>query len=295
MGKYIVTGATGYIGTNIVKRLVDNGEEVYIIVRETSNLELLESIKDRVNIFIFDGNIQGLIEYFKPLKDAITIHLASLFIAEHSTDKVNDLIDSNIRFGSQLLEAMKEAGINKFINTGTSWQHYNNSEYNPVCLYAATKEAYEKIIVYYHEAYNIRNVTIELFDSYGPNDNRPKLLNLLTKYSVENKELAMSPGEQMLDLVYIDDIVDGYILASNMLEEGKIGNGEKFVLSSGCRITLKKLVEVFSEITNKKVKISWGMREYRKREVMIPWEKGKILPGWKPKISLKEGIVKSFK
>ena len=59
MGKYIVTGATGYIGTNIVKRLVDNGEEVYIIVRETSNLELLESIKDRVNIFIFDGNIQG--------------------------------------------------------------------------------------------------------------------------------------------------------------------------------------------------------------------------------------------
>ncbi len=294
MGKYIVTGATGYIGSNIVKRLIENDEEVYIIVRENSSFELLENIKNRIRICVFDDNIDRLIEYFKPLKDAIVIHLASLFVAEHTKEKVELLINSNIKFGTQLLESMKEAGITKLINTGTSWQHYNDSQYSPVCLYAATKEAFEKIITYYDEVHNIRNITIELFDSYGPNDNRPKLLNLLTKYSEMNKELSMSPGEQMLDLVYIDDIVDGYILASEMLRKGKVNNLGKFVLSSGFKISLKQLVKLFTEVTNKDVNIQWGQRPYRNREVMIPWSNGVILPDWKPKVSLIDGLRKSF-
>jgi nucleoside-diphosphate-sugar epimerase len=294
VGKYIVTGATGYIGSNIVKRLIENDEEVYIIVRENSSFELLENIKNRIRICVFDDNIDRLIEYFKPLKDAIVIHLASLFVAEHTKEKVELLINSNIKFGTQLLESMKEAGITKLINTGTSWQHYNDSQYSPVCLYAATKEAFEKIITYYDEVHNIRNITIELFDSYGPNDNRPKLLNLLTKYSEMNKELSMSPGEQMLDLVYIDDIVDGYILASEMLRKGKVNNLGKFVLSSGFKISLKQLVKLFTEVTNKDVNIQWGQRPYRNREVMIPWSNGVILPDWKPKVSLIDGLRKSF-
>lgn len=295
MNTYIITGATGYIGSNIVRSLINAGNDIHIIVRNNSNMSLLDDVKFNINIFIFNGDIESLIEYFKPLKDAIVIHLASLFIAEHKKEQVDGLIDSNIKFGVQLLEAMKEADIKYLINTGTSWQHYKNSTYSPVCLYAATKEAFEKIITYYYEVHGIKNVTLELFDSYGPGDNRPKLLNLLATYSEKDIKLNMSYGEQMLDLVYIDDIVNGYLLTINMIKEGLIGEQEKFVLSSGYRVSLKELVELYREITNKFVRVEWGARPYRNREVMIPWENGTILPNWKTHVSLVEGLIRTFK
>ncbi|MDU4659785.1 MAG: NAD(P)-dependent oxidoreductase [Clostridium butyricum] len=295
MSRYIITGATGYIGSNIVKALINNGDEVNIIVRPNSKLNILESVITKVNIFVFKGEIETLIKFFKPLNNAMVIHLGSFFIAEHKTSDLENLIDSNIKFGVQILEAMKETGIKYFINTGTSWQHYENSIYNPVCLYAATKEAFEKIIKYYYECHGIKSITLELFDTYGPDDSRPKLLNLLSEYSKESKVLNMSPGEQKLDLVYIDDVVDGYLLACDMMKKEAIGSCEKFVLSSGYRITLKELIILYEQITNHKVTIMWGERTYRNREVMTPWEHGTILPGWKIKVGLLEGLAKSFK
>ena len=90
-------------------------------------------------------------------------------------------------------------GVSKIINTGTFWQHYENREYSPTCLYAATKQAFESILHYYVEAKFLMIITLILFDSYGPSDPRPKLFSLLQEARQSEKVIAMSPGEQKID------------------------------------------------------------------------------------------------
>ena len=68
--------------------------------------------------------------------------------------------------------------------------------------------------------------------------------------------------------------------------------GKSFAVSSGNLIKLKDLAEVFEKLASCKLKIKWGQRPYREREVMTPWSDGIKIPGWSPKVSIEEGIAK---
>jgi nucleoside-diphosphate-sugar epimerase len=131
-----------------------------------------------------------------------------------------------------------------------------------------------------------------LFDSYGPGDLRPKLFSLLRKAAMENKTLLMSPGEQLIDLVYIDDIVEAYIKASSLFEGTDDVLWEEYAVTSGNFISLKEVVNIYQSVTGITFSVKWGGLPYRQNEVMRPWSKGKLLPDWKPQVSLKEGIRK---
>lgn len=266
----LVTGATGFVGSNLCKKLIEQDWNVTIICRKSSKLDNLEEIKNRINIFEYDNDLKNMIKFLKENKFEIVFHLASLFIAEHESKDVDNLLNSNIVFGTHLLEGMKESENKLLINTGTSWQHYNSEEYNPVDLYAATKEAFEKILKYYVEAEEVRCITLKLFDTYGENDTRPKLINLLNKFADEGKELDMSLGEQKLDLVYIDVVTNTFIKAYELLKNNEEIKNEVYGVSSGKQISLREIVENFERETGKKLKINWGARPYRKREVMEP-------------------------
>ncbi|MDZ5724904.1 NAD-dependent epimerase/dehydratase family protein [Acetobacterium sp. K1/6] len=97
----------------------------------------------------------------------MVVRLASLFVSEHNASDVDKLFMSNVVFGAHLLEAMKTLEVNYLINTGTNWQNYCGSEYNPVNLYAATKEAFEDIAKFYTQTTSLRMITLRLYDTYG--------------------------------------------------------------------------------------------------------------------------------
>lgn len=286
----MITGATGYIGSNLARRLVSMGEDVHIITRRNSSFLNIADIVDSVNVFVFENNIDQLACFFEKIKPDLVYHLASYFVAEHKPDDVGALIESNLKFGTYILEAMRVVGVKSFINTSTSWQHYNNSMYDPVCLYAATKEAFEKIIEYYTNVCGFRVITLELYDTYGPKDKRKKLLNLLRQYANTGSLLDMSMGQQILDILYIDDVIDAYVLASDYLSDLDFCQHKKYSLQSANRYTLKDIVDVYEKIAGVKCKINWGARPYRIREVMIPPTCVEKLPGWEAKITLEEGI-----
>lgn len=290
MNSAIVTGATGFVGSNLCKYLIENDWEVSIIARPSSDYSNINSILHEVEIFEYDGNIEKLIDYFNEKKADVVFHLASLFIAEHESSQIDKLVDSNIKFGLHILEAMKESKTELLINTGTSWQHYHTNEYNPVNLYAATKQAFESLIKYYLEAENIRAITLKLFDTYGESDTRPKLINLLHNFADENKELNMSPGEQVLDLVHVDDVVKAFVKAYEYLSSNLSVKYDEFGVASGRRVKLNELINTFEEVTNKKINVRWGGRDYRRREVMVLWDGYKTLPGWECKIKLEDGL-----
>lgn len=290
MKSIVVTGATGFVGSNLVRFLLKKNFKIYVILRTDSDIANLTDVKEEIEIFRYDNEINNLIDFITVVKPVTVFHLASNFIAEHQPHQIDSLIQSNITFGLHLLEAMKVSGVKQLINTGTSWQHYNNEDYNPVCLYAATKQAFESLIEYYVQAEGFKVITLKLFDTYGETDTRPKLINLLNKFADETIELNMSPGEQFLNLVHIDDVCEAFYVGSKLIDTEDYCGNNYFAVSSEKNYKLKEVIELFEKVSRKKIKVIWGGKPYRKREVMSVWDNGLRLPNWQPSISLEEGL-----
>lgn len=284
-----VTGGTGFIGQHLIKSLLEKGTKVHAIVREGSDTA---AIDPRATLYRYDGDIRTLTAYCTEQKIAGIVHLASLFLASHTEGDIDSLIDSNIRFGTHLLEAAKTADTRWFLNTGTFWQHFESKTYSPVNLYAATKEAFEAVARFYSETGGPVFTTLKLNDTFGPGDTRPKIFTLWDKISQSGEALGMSPGEQLIDISYIEDVISAYETMIGHLESGSAAdlNNQSFAVKAKERVTLKELAGIYQEATGRKLHITWGERPYREREVMTPWENGKPVPGWEPKFTLAEAI-----
>jgi len=285
----LVTGATGFVGGHLVRRLLREGWQVHVVSRVGSQLPNTHELSQVIS-HIHDSSTEGMVRCVEQAKPDVVFHLASLFLAQHAAKDVDSLIQSNVQFGNQLLEAMRVNKVCRIINTGTSWQHYNNKDYNPVCLYAATKQAFEAILEYYVQACGFKAITLKLFDTYGPNDARPKLFYLLKKAAESGVPLDMSLGEQLIDLVHIDDVVAAYLLAADRLQCEKVIHHEQYAVSSGELVSLKELVLLYAQVANQSISVNWGARQYREREVMLPWSAGQLLPGWSIRMRLADGL-----
>lgn len=286
--KILLTGATGFIGTNFILQLYDK-YELIALVRKSSNVN---KIKDYCKIYYYE-NFAILKKNLQEEQIDGVLHLATLYLRCHSSEDLKDLIDSNILFGVELLEILHSINFSGwFINIGTFWQFYQNLPNNPLNLYAATKTAFLNIANYYTQVAKYKFVTILLNDTYGPNDWRPKIINLWKK-SLETKEVVkMSGGKQIIDMLYIDDVINAFEKCINNFKDEKNTNNAIYALHSKERITLKQLSNIFEECVQKKLNIIWGALPYSDRENFIPFEGGEKLPNWEQKISLKEGFIK---
>jgi nucleoside-diphosphate-sugar epimerase len=289
--KVFITGASGFIGNDFVMSLLNEGTyKVGVLARKTSSHEFSQS----VTVFQYDHTIDSIIGALANYKPDVVVHLATYYSFNSSNEELGKLIDSNILFGTQLSEAMVQTGSRKLINVGTSFEHYLNQEYNPVNLYAATKFAFQKILDFYSNSGLIEIVTLKLFDTYGDHDTRKKLLWYLRECISSDTSIDLSPGDQLLDLLHIDDICAGLIVAINHIKQNIITSHEQYALSSSRLISLKQLVEIIEGVTGKELQVNWGAKSYRSREVMKPWTSFNFLPKWKSKVQLETGLVNYF-
>ena len=285
----LITGASGFAGSRLTAKFLSQGARVVAVVRATSPLQQLES-SARHPAFVVKklaSDYSNLAKILSAGKIDIVIHTSATIEGGDDEAAVHRLEQSNILFPSLLLAAMKKQGVKNFINTGTSWQNAASETYRPFNLYAATKQAFESILAHYVED-GLNAITLRLFDTYGPNDPRPKLLSLLKRSVGEPTDF--SPGEQEVDLVHIDDVCRAYAAAAELLLAGRVSGHEIFTVSGGKPMTLRELVALFERTNNVKCRINWGARAYRAREVMKPTYAFRAVPGWQPAVSLQDGL-----
>jgi nucleoside-diphosphate-sugar epimerase len=285
--KAIVTGATGFVGHHLATTLIARGWEVTIIVRSGSPNA---RIPTGSNVEVHDGSTRQMIEIFKRNSPEVVFHLASMVLTGHTVDQVDLLVESNLRFGLQLLEAASHAGCTRFINTGTGWQHFENKDYDPVCLYAATKQAFENLIQFYVNVSGMKVVTLKLHDNYGKKDPRRKLMVLLLNAARTGEMVDLSPGEQRIDLLNVKDVSEAYIIADEVIRSKDLPSHEHYMIKAESTISVRELVAMIRQVTGQELNVRWGARPYRDREVMLPSDRGEPLPGWKQTMSLEEGI-----
>jgi len=285
----LVTGASGYVGSQLARRLVADGWDVHVLMRPASDLAPLATVRAALTVHRFGGGTPALVGILRDAAPDAVFHLAAAFLAQHRPEDVETLVEANLLFSTQLLEAMDAAGVRLLVNTGTAWQHFDNRDYDPVNLYAATKQAFEAILAYYVNARGFAAATLALFDTYGPHDPRPKLMKALWQAAQHGNRLAMSSGEQLLDMVYIDDVVDAYLAAERALRDaGPVQL--RYGVSSGAPLRLKELVAAFGQATGARLDVGWGERPDRPRDVRIAWTGFAPPPGWQARVGFAEGL-----
>lgn len=285
--KALITGATGFVGAHVARRLVHAGWSVDAVTRASSDWRRAAPLLSSVRRLDYDGSAAGLSRLVARSRPDIAVHLASYFVAEHKTEDVDRLVASNILFGAQLLEALASAGTPALVHAGTAWQDFG-AHGRAANLYAATKLAFRSLVDWYRDVGALRSVELDIFDTYGPGDWRPKLMRVLRR--AETGPVAMSPGRQRLHLVHVDDVAEAFRLAISRARGLRPGAAEIFALPSPRALTLREIARAYEKAASRELSIAWGERPYRNREVMRPWPGTRTLPGWRPSVPLERGL-----
>jgi len=238
--RILITGGTGYIGSNVMKYLKDKGFEVENLDRHTFCFEL-----------------------FQEFKPEIILHFATFFSNADDPINAKKFLDSNIDFGMRVACACDKYKVKTFVNFTTFQLHYNDEEYNPVNLYAATKKAFMDILEYYHQAGKFKVINVELNSVYGPWDKRPKLIPILLQSIKTGKEVVLSNLEKVVDLINIKDI---FTVVNNIIKGSFTAN---YFVITGRNISIKELIVIIENLSGHKINLK--INEYTlKREINNP-------------------------
>lgn len=283
------------MGKNLIQKL-SKKYDFTAIVRPNSQVAEIE--KD-CKIYPYDGNLPQLISLFQQEKFDGILHLATQYYPAHTEKELPLILRANINFGVEILESIQQMNSPCFfINTITFSQFATPPHYSPASLYDATKQAFSDIVRYYSiQLPDCLFSNLMLFNTYGPNDTRPKIFNLWKKSADSQTPLEMSEGNQLLDFSHIDDVIHGFDIFIHLCKQGQIPNNSTFMLQNE-RYSLKDLALIFMEVLNAQIPIHWGAKPYRTNEIFNPISEQssqfKKLPTWQPRISIREGIKKVY-
>ena len=159
-----------------------------------------------IKSYSYPKTIKEYVAFFKKHKIDIVIHNAGYFVKRHKTSDINKLIDVDIKKTLYLFEASKQTNVKNIISFGSYWQFYStNSKFSPANLYACTKQSIFTIAQHYLKDSKISHLQLIIFDTYGKNDIREKIINILLKINKKQKLQINNPNTQIYPL-YVDDV-----------------------------------------------------------------------------------------
>jgi CDP-paratose synthetase len=292
--RILITGATGFVGEQVAKALQQNNHQLILLVRAVAKISF-SGFSGSYTPQIIDLNLSTWKQEITHANPDAVLHLAAYLTSADDEQSIDKLISSNLSFGMHLLNALQTTQLKYFINTGTFAEYRdNNGIPNPSYLYAATKTAFRSILSYYSSITGFKVVNVIPYTIYGAVDTKKKLIDYIYDSITASSPIKMSPGEQILDFIHIEDVVSFYLHLFNNLSALNHDFTE-IHLGTGVGTTPKQIAAIIENITGEKTNIDWGGIPYRPRDTM--YSVADIKPfvqitNWEPYIRVREGLVK---
>lgn len=293
-----ITGGTGFIGSHLSKKFLEENENLLFLKRSYSNLDNVIDFKDDFNNMVMvDIDKNDISTVFDNYDIEGIVHLATFYKKFHKSEDIESLVNSNILFSTKLLENAVNSSVKYFINTGTFFEYdlshkiNESSAQKPLNLYSATKISFENILKYYSNEYALPATTLKLFTPYGPKDDDNKLIPYLILNILKKNKITIKTASKAIDVVYVDDIVDAYIKTIRSIKFGKIKDYEVFNICSGKPITIKN---IYSEIESIIGYNESELLENEEGKIDCCNDKSKKILDWKVKTTLNEGLHKTI-
>lgn len=298
----LITGGTGFIGSHVLHRLLDEHYKVIVLKNPASDTWRIKDILNKVTIYRSGEFLNYETVIRKHAVDGI-IHLATKYIKyDDSEQEREEMVKVNVLSPAHLLRAAIKQKVKFFINTGTFSEYKStkkpireDSLVDPNNFYSATKSVFENILKIYSHQVKIKGITLKLFSPYGEKDNE-KIIPLIMKSVIKGQVLRTTKGEQKLSFTYVQDIVDAYIDAIQFANS-KNFQYEQFNIGANHAYTLVKIMSLIEKMSGRKSRIKIGAIAYNDKEIMhmlCDNTKAKKKLKWIPRTDIQEGLKKTY-
>jgi nucleoside-diphosphate-sugar epimerase len=294
----LVTGASGFVGNCVVRRLLAAGHRVQVLLRAEAKTWRLRGILEHVEVQRADicdaAAVRAALLAAKP---QAVLHLATYGAYESQAD-ARRILETNVLGSNNLFEASLAAGAKLIVNAGSSSEYgYRNEAMResdtlaPNSVYAVAKAAQTHLCSLLAKTSGGAMVTFRLFSVYGPWEEPARLLPTLIRRARAGLPLEMVAPETARDFVCVEDVLDA-LLGFERLAGVR---GEVYNLGSGVESTMRDVVAAVQAAVGSKSEVRWGGMKARKWDT-ARWQadigKARAELGWSPKYTLREGVAR---
>ena len=297
--RVFVTGASGFIGSHVVRLLLGGGATVAVLLSPQGNRERLQTLVDVDQLTVIEGRLETLPSWETSLADfqpTACIHLA--WYAEPGKYLYAPENTKLLQYSLDLLQALIRMGCGQLVMVGTCAEYNTDvgflsetSPTRPATIYAAAKLALGQLGAFIAEAANTRFAWARLFYLYGPYEDQRRLIPALIDKLDRGEPFPATLGEQVRDYLHVEDVASA--LCSLVSHDA---NGV-FNISSGIPITMRQLMETVGELLGRAELIRFGEVPYRQWEPrFICGDNQKLRQmGWMPRYQLKTGLAETLR
>ena len=291
----LVTGANGFIGTALIKRLCECGAEVYALVRSGGEHSTVIAGESRVvTVFSdFESGFEKTLAMKLPKIDLL-YHCAASGV---NTNRLDDksLVLTNLALTKAFLELGLRKEVKRFVTLGSGFEYgfgenrKESSCLNPRSFYAASKSACSLLAQAYAFQEDLPTVVIRPFVVYGPGEAESRLTTSVVKAVHSAKPVQLTQGRQVIDMLFVADLIEALVLSA--VREKAVG--EILNICSGKGVTVQEVVQVILKVLGTTNQVQFGALPDRTSgadKLTGDWSKAQSILGWHPEACLTDGI-----
>ena len=296
---FLVTGATGFIGSTLVRYLIGRKVAVCVLVRSKKDARFFGKPNRYLSFLEHDLATASQEELNRSLpKVSVVFHLAAAGVTNLSCDS-KDLTAVNVLGTQKLLAAARDNGVQRFIYIGSCFEYGSgesldeSQELRPLSLYAKTKAEASRTVLLSSLLFDLGTVVLRPFMVYGPGEASSRLVPYLIQKALAGHEIKLTRGGQLRDFVFISDVIQAFMQAAELESVA----GQEFNICSGHGVRVKTVAEMVLQLTKSKSDLILGALPYRANEAMSivgSPEKALASMNWSAETNLEDGLAKTI-